>query len=227
MNRATQIIFSLFTFISGLHAFAHEGHAKHNMVLFGEKEIFASHIVYKVPHNFQVILKVELDDKTRETYLIEKGKYPRDQFIFLLDSMDIARISERPEISGEIFRIGADDRKHIISAKVTLKQTDYSVIYFDELPLDLSSSKKAMLTFPSDLQMSSATTLGGKTPDGVVMTVGGIDRFGKVVQIKEHSCVWWDLEKTMREKCHQEGLLQCRVVSKKTVYCGVHQYCVC
>lgn len=181
MNKATQIIFGLFTFISGLHAFAHEGHAKHNMVLFGEKEIFASHIVYKVPHNFQVILKVQLDDKTRDTYLIEKSKYP----------------------------------------------TDYSVIYFDELPLDLSSSKKAMVTFPSDLQMSSAVMLGGKTQDGVVMAIEGIDRFGKLVQIKEHSCALWDLEKTMMERCHQEGLLQCRMVSKKPVYCGVHQYCVC
>lgn len=35
--------------------FAQSDHrAKHSLILFGENEIFASHIVYKVPHNYQV-----------------------------------------------------------------------------------------------------------------------------------------------------------------------------
>ena len=50
--------------LTGVQSFAqdHAHHAKHNMVLFGDGDTYyASHIVYKEPHNFQVILKINLD----------------------------------------------------------------------------------------------------------------------------------------------------------------------
>jgi hypothetical protein len=139
MNKSIQMILSLFTFICGLQSFGLEGHAKHGMLLFGETEIFASHIVYKVPHNFQVILKIRLDEKSKDAYLKERAQYPNDQIIFLLDSMDISRIKEKPQIVGEIFRRGEDEAKYPIGENVILNPSDYSMIYFDELPLDLRS----------------------------------------------------------------------------------------
>lgn len=126
-------IFSLQTFATDNHSH----HAKHNMVLFGESEIFLSHIVYKVPHNFQVILKIELDEKTKATYLQEKKSNPDDEYIFLLDHMDIKDISTVESISGTISRTDAAGAKTILATNVVLKRSQYKVIYFDELPLSL------------------------------------------------------------------------------------------
>jgi hypothetical protein len=46
-------ILALITICLGsFNASAHDHHVKHNMVIFGEDQVYASHIVYKVPHNY-------------------------------------------------------------------------------------------------------------------------------------------------------------------------------
>lgn len=82
----------------------HQHDVKHNMLLFGTEEVFADHIVYKVPHNYQVILRVNFDSDVKQAYLNAKENYPKDTFIFLLDSMDIARIVDVESISGTDFK---------------------------------------------------------------------------------------------------------------------------
>lgn len=131
---------SLFLTIFSLQTFAHVGHAhhaKHNMVLFGENEIFLSHIVYKVPHNFQVILKIQLDEQLRNTYLAEKQAHPDDEFIFLLDHMSIKDIATVDSISGTISRTDSTGVKSILATGVVLGKNQFKIIYFDELPLSL------------------------------------------------------------------------------------------
>src|SRR5687767_9298112 len=56
--------------ISSVQAHDHPAdHVKHNMVVYGSPaETYASHIVYKVPHNYQVILKIRFDLQTQEIY---------------------------------------------------------------------------------------------------------------------------------------------------------------
>lgn len=115
----------------------HGRYPKHNLILVGESEIFASHIVYKAPHNFQVILKLSLGEKTRDLYLTEKRAHPGEEFIFLLDEMDIAQIENAAEISGTIFRRNAGGEKVIIAQGQRLARDSFSVLYFDELPLSL------------------------------------------------------------------------------------------
>lgn len=131
-------IFLLLSAFLTPQAFAesHIHHPKHNMILIGESEIFASHIVYKAPHNFQVILKLELDAKTREIYLAERKAHAQEEFIFLLDELDIGQIANLPEISGTIFRRNAGGEK-VILAQARLTRDEFTVLYFDELPLSL------------------------------------------------------------------------------------------
>ncbi len=117
---------------------AHENHhVKHNMVLFGETEIFASHIVYKVPHNFQVILKLALDESVKSRYLLEKKTYPDDQMIFLLDHMQISDIGKMDQISGQILREDQNGDRVVLMDKVTVSREHFKIIFFDELPLVL------------------------------------------------------------------------------------------
>lgn len=142
MKNITGLILVIINLI-GVQSFAqdHAHHVKHNMVLFGDgNTYYASHIVYKEPHNFQVILKINLDSIVKEKVTSEMQAHPGDQVIYLLDHMDISKINAKPDISGQIFRIAADDSKQVIFEQVNLKANEYSIIYFDELPLSLRAS---------------------------------------------------------------------------------------
>ena len=75
---AVLILISPFASASQSHRQHPEWHVKHNMILVGETEIFASHIVYKVPHNFQVILKIKFDPATLATYRTARAEHPGD-----------------------------------------------------------------------------------------------------------------------------------------------------
>lgn len=117
----------------------HSHHVKHNMVLFGEANTFyASHIVYKQPHNFQVILKIHFKSEVTAELTRQFGAHAGDEFIYLLDTMDISQIQQKPVISGSIFRRLTDGTKDIIFEKISLQAVEYSIVYFDELPLSLS-----------------------------------------------------------------------------------------
>ncbi|MFZ4715681.1 MAG: hypothetical protein ACOYL6_18300 [Bacteriovoracaceae bacterium] len=115
----------------------HGNHAKHNMVMLGEKEIFISHIVYKVPHNFQVILKIKLDPSDLSDYLKAKKNTPKNLMILLLDHMDISKIAEASEISGTIFTEDSLGNRTEIKADVKIIKENFSIIYYDEVPLNL------------------------------------------------------------------------------------------
>src|SRR4051812_45565102 len=64
--------------------------AKHNMVLFGDSEVFASHVVYKVPHNYQVVLQLVLLNSEKLKLDEARAAFPNDSFFYLLDPMDIS-----------------------------------------------------------------------------------------------------------------------------------------
>lgn len=128
--------FSLTTFAQTNHL----NHAKHNMIIFGDQgHHYASHIVYKAPHNFQVVLKLQLNSDLDQRLASEKSQHPTDEFVYLLDAMDISQIKNQPSLRGQILRKSMDGVTRIISALVELKASDYSIIYFDELPLSLEA----------------------------------------------------------------------------------------
>lgn len=116
----------------------HTQHAKHNFVLFGNNEIFASHIVYKAPHNFQVVLKIKFDEQIHQDYLQAMKEQPDKQFIFLLDTMDVSQIKTATEIRGTILYEDIDSTRHTIISNVVITQGNFKIIFFDELPLSLS-----------------------------------------------------------------------------------------
>jgi hypothetical protein len=108
-------------------------HPKHNMVLFGENEIFASHIVYKSPHNFQVILSLSLTADEQSKYLAAKTEHPSELFIYLLDPMDIKDIATTKSISGRVFYLDSAGGRHEVIADLAVASENFKVIYFDEL----------------------------------------------------------------------------------------------
>jgi hypothetical protein len=121
----------------GVEASPHEAHwSKHNLILFGEDEIFASHIVFKQPHNFQLILKVNFGEAARQHIALLRSINPDAQVVFLLDPVDLNSIAKVEKLSGVVKERGTSNK--IVSTLVTLSKKDFEIIYFDELPLDLS-----------------------------------------------------------------------------------------
>lgn len=113
-------------------------HAKHNHIVFGESEIFASHLVYKQPHNYQVILKLNLEAKDQEIYLAARAQFPQDEYVFLLDTMDISKIDSAEEITGPFFRRDSTGKKFELNPNLRIKRDRFQIIYFNELPLSLA-----------------------------------------------------------------------------------------
>lgn len=113
-----------------------ERHPPHNMLLLGRDEIFASHIVYKAPHNYQVILKLRLPEKIRGEYLALRERNPEADLVFLLDEMDISRIASASTLSGTIRVLrGTGD-----FPRITLDRDQFDLVFFNELPLSLENA---------------------------------------------------------------------------------------
>jgi hypothetical protein len=121
----------------------HSHHPPHNMALYGNKgAVYLSHLVYKAPHNYQVILKVNFPEKYGQLFS-ELESHPDDQFIMVLENLEIGRIQEKPALNGMILRIDQRGSKDLIFDKASLEPSDYSIIYFAELPLSLATNSGA------------------------------------------------------------------------------------
>ena len=111
----------------------HAGHhPPHKMFMYGENEVFASHIVYTKPHNYQVILRLHLDSAVQARYSSERRLHPNDDFIYLLDAMDIGAIRSAESLAGTVFRKDADGRSFDLFP-LELAHDRYELVYFSEL----------------------------------------------------------------------------------------------
>lgn len=136
------VLFAAYLFSSVARAETHDHqHVRHNMVLFGEQEVFASHIVYKDPHNVQVILQLSLPSDTKSQYSLERALHPLDTFIFLLDPSNIKEISTQASISGDFRREDAEGQTTIFIPHLELASADYKIVFFDIVPLSLEANQ--------------------------------------------------------------------------------------
>lgn len=138
MNRIFAVILISLTFAFSA-ASAHESHTNHNMILLGSDEIFATHIVYNVPHNFQVILTLQLPLEVKTLYQQQRQLHPNDQFRFVLKHLDISQIQALGSVTGAVLRVHSDGKKTTIIDDVTLTKNQFKVLFFDELPLSLAA----------------------------------------------------------------------------------------
>jgi hypothetical protein len=119
---------------------AHAHHTTHNMFMYGENEIFISHLVYKAPHNYQIVLRVKLPAEARSAYLKTRRAHPKDMIVLLLNTMDISKIADAKELSGLLQHVDSSGKRVQIAPEVKLSSDDFSLIFFNELPLSLTAS---------------------------------------------------------------------------------------
>jgi hypothetical protein len=119
-------------------------HSKHNMILLGEGPVFASHIVYKEPHNYQVLLQLNFDADTSAKYIAARKENPSFLFIYLLDQMNIKDVATAESISGTILYEDTSGVRHVVISNVSLAKDYFKLLYFDELPLSLAGNNPMM-----------------------------------------------------------------------------------
>jgi hypothetical protein len=115
-------------------------HATHNMVLYGDRDVFASHLVYKAPHNFQIILQIQLDPQTRKAYLDERRRHPMERVVLLLDPMPIRDITEAPVLTGTLLRRPEKGPPVVLRERIRLERKNVKLILLNELPLSLEAT---------------------------------------------------------------------------------------
>lgn len=115
-------------------------HPKHNLVVFGETQVFASHIVFKQPHNYQVELALTFSADVQDAYLRARTGHPDDTYIFLLDPVDISQVSNLERLTGALFRRDHNNQRFDIASSVVVERDSFQVIFLQELPLSLSSN---------------------------------------------------------------------------------------
>jgi len=133
------LVVLLFTFIS-LSSFSQEHpahHVKHGFFLYGDKTLYASHIVYKVPHNYQVILRITPHHDLQLEYNKAKSLEPASKFIFVFDQMDLTKIESYPTVTGILFSEDLNGDCQAVTGRLELTEKSYEVIYFSELPASL------------------------------------------------------------------------------------------
>ncbi|MCO5142954.1 MAG: hypothetical protein M9962_07685 [Oligoflexia bacterium] len=85
----------------------HDPVAVHGMLVFGEKEIFLSHLpMFHSPHDYQAIVRVKIDKKSHAAYLLEKRKNSNEIFTLVPNEIFILpdQINWKKSFSASLYR---------------------------------------------------------------------------------------------------------------------------
>jgi hypothetical protein len=64
---------------------SHDRIATHGMLVFGKEKIYASHLpMFHSPHDYQVLLELELEESTKKIYLEQLQQFPQET-VFTID----------------------------------------------------------------------------------------------------------------------------------------------
>jgi len=134
------VIFALFTSIMAFGGGSHEHppvHKKHSFVFVDRNAEYATHVVYKKPHNFQV--NIRLKPLPLLPYIAEAmASFPEQSFFIQFNPFDISKMNEKPDLSATIVREDSSGQLIPIAKDFSLVAGNYEVTYFEELPLDLN-----------------------------------------------------------------------------------------
>jgi hypothetical protein len=124
----------------------------HGMLLFGDEVVYLSHLpMFAAPHNFQVLLEVELNDVARETYLADRHVAPVGIYTFVPEPFPIVELDSRADgpartsIDGTIFR-GHFERGGVSIAEGVVAEVR-RVVHFSELDIGATRPQDPELTY--------------------------------------------------------------------------------
>lgn len=131
--------FMLLLLALATNAQAHSGaHVPHQLLLYGQEEVFASHIIAPSPHHHQLILKIKLPVTARDLLKRERASHPGQSFIYRLEAMDLGEFGVQTELRGRLQRIESSATRVPLIEDLRIPKDHVEIIYHAELPLSLA-----------------------------------------------------------------------------------------
>lgn len=115
---------------------AHAEHAhpvKHGFILMGTTEVFAAHIIASTPHNWQVLLALQLPETAEAAYTAAKAATPDGKMILVLDPVDLAGLAGEARLTGTISTEDAAGVRTPVATGVVIENDAFRVLYAEEL----------------------------------------------------------------------------------------------
>ncbi|MGU3377545.1 hypothetical protein [Chryseobacterium sp. M5A1_1a] len=120
----------------------------HGMVLFGETQQYVSHLpLFYSPHDYQVILKVELDSVSQEIYLKDRRQYQTELYTIEPDKFILPELLNNVHsFKANIYRGHFERGGDVILQGVNLEV--HKVLYFNKLkPVKTQANPYVYLLF--------------------------------------------------------------------------------
>jgi hypothetical protein len=85
MNFKLLLLYSTYTFSSFAQESVSDKASTHGMLLFGTEKIYASHLpMFHSPHDYQIIIELELESKAKQSYLDER-KLNENELVYTIE----------------------------------------------------------------------------------------------------------------------------------------------
>jgi hypothetical protein len=149
-----------------LHNTPKDGPATHGMLLFGKEKVYISHLpMFHPPHNYQIILEIELSAADKSKYIKDQETHSKTPYYTLVpEEFVLADMIENPKpFKADIFRdhFERTGTRIIQNITVSIKQVIYKK-RFDDAPPSLKTSN--YLLFGNDKEQYAAHFIN-KRPD--------------------------------------------------------------
>lgn len=96
------LIIALFVFASAYAANHTDFPATHGMAVVGTEKVYLSHLpMFHTPHDYQVILEVELDEKTQKLYAANRAQYSDTVYTVAPDAGVLTQMAK----AGKVFNV--------------------------------------------------------------------------------------------------------------------------
>jgi hypothetical protein len=158
--------------------------ATHGMLLFGQEKIYVSHLpMFGPPHNYQIIMEIELSAADKVTYLKDIVENPKTNYYTLApEKFVLAEMVENPKpFKADIFRNHFERAGHSLilqNVTVTIKQVIYKK-RFDDAPASLKTSN--YLLFGNDKEQYIAHLINKRPDFDDIRSVKAVLPKGKII----------------------------------------------
>jgi hypothetical protein len=192
---------------------SHDRAATHGMVLFGSEKIYASHLpMFHSPHDYQIILELELTENTRKIYLENKKNSSETVYTLEPEKFVLPEMIKNPRpFKANIFR-GHFERggtQIIENELVTIKK----VVYFRKFnPTEKSPENYQFLIFGNVNEQFAAHYISEKPDFDQIFTIRFTDK--KLYKQLKKGSLLMNLDKQVNRQALEKGIFT--TVDKKT-----------
>ncbi|MCZ8023424.1 MAG: hypothetical protein O9294_16790 [Cytophagales bacterium] len=145
----------------------------HGMVVFGKHTVYASHLpMFHAPHNYQVILELELNPKDKANFILDQEKYPENNTYTLApERFILPEILDNLKTFNALLYRGHFERGGmpiIDSIRITIKR----ILFFDTLSI------------PNITTQNRYLLIGNASEQYAIHRISNAPDFDQIIQVR-------------------------------------------